>query len=511
MYDNDNNEISRTAAAAMGATYTYSSNASNVATVDNSGVVTCISPGESVITVNVTIGGVTCTGELNLNLHPGKTSSSYYTPEKVAAARENANLYSWAKTLKDDAVKKAELYVDKSELLWSMVTTQELPRSYEVGGRTDPEVSICRYCGANVAAKTGRRYVWDTSPLNHPWKIQCPVCKRRFPSNDFGGFYKLGIDEQGMWSYELAKERNKELVENGEDGYLKNILYPEKGIGWGVDDGYGYDTGNTYPNGVREVHTYISFYNHWGLWYNAFANVGIIPTALEALRNAYIYTGEAKYGRTGAILIDRIADVYPEMDVSVYMRQYLDVVTPGSLPAQGKIVDRIWSNDLARWFCQAYDAFYPMYDDPQVISFLSGKAALYNMENTKQTAELIRKNCEDGILRDIYKSVQEGVINGNFGMHQSALAYAAVVLDSMPESREMIDWVFKTGETYGNPPYYKVTGGNVSHQIITDVDRDGLCYEMAPNYVEAWVGGLRNLMDALGGYKGYSDVDMFKN
>ena len=73
-----------------------------------------------------------------------------------------------------------------------------------------------------------------------------------------------------------------------------------------------------------------------------------------------------------------------------------------------------------------------------------------------------------------------------------------------------MSWIFKTGETYGNPPYYKVRAVTFLIRLL-QLDRDGICYEMAPNYVEAWVAGLRYLMDALGGYKGYSDVDMFKS
>ena len=79
--------------------------------------------------------------------------------------------------------------------------------------------------------------------METPWKIQCPDCRRFFPSNDFGSFYQLGLDENGNFRYEQAKEKNAELIAAGKDGYLKNVLYPEKGEGWGVDDGYGYVTG----------------------------------------------------------------------------------------------------------------------------------------------------------------------------------------------------------------------------------------------------------------------------
>ena len=126
-------------------------------------------------------------------------------------------------------------------------------------------------------------------------------------------------------------------MDAGKDGYLKNVLYPEKdeklGVtGWGVDDGYGYVTGRTYANGVAEVHTYISFYNHWAVWHE-----GLLVSATRALRNAYLYTGEAQYGRVGAILIDRIADVYPDMDTAPYRWQ---LTADASYAPKGKVVDR---------------------------------------------------------------------------------------------------------------------------------------------------------------------------
>ncbi|MBR2181002.1 MAG: hypothetical protein IJ949_03830, partial [Oscillospiraceae bacterium] len=40
--------------------------------------------------------------------------------------------------------------------------------------------------------------------FTRPWKIQCPDCKRLFPSNDFGKFYELGIDEHGNYRFALA-------------------------------------------------------------------------------------------------------------------------------------------------------------------------------------------------------------------------------------------------------------------------------------------------------------------
>ena len=508
MTDTDGDEISALSAELQGATYEFSSSDTSLATVSDEGVVTPVGPGQVTIYVTVTIKGVTKSTSLTLTISEGKTRSSFYTEEKVAAARENAEIYDWAISAKDTAVANANKYVDLTDTLWKSVTTQELPRSYYVGYRGDPNVNYCRYCGANIAAKYGDAYAWITDPLTRPWKVQCPDCRRVFPSNDFEKFYELGIDEHGNWDYELAKQKNAELVEAGEPGYLVNELYPEKdqelGItGWGVDDGYGYDTGNIFSNGCKEVHTYISFYNHWGIWHD-----GLLSTATNALRDAYLYTGDAKYGRVGAILIDRIADVYPDMDTAPY-RPFL--TADSSYAPHGKVLDLIWENQYARLWSEAYDAFFPMYDDEYVQSYLENKATVYKMDNPKTSGNLIRENCEDGILREIFRSAQNGNLNGNFGMTQSAVAYAAVVLDTMPETREMIDWVFQNGQQIGSPQANEVTGGNVNRQLITSVDRDGISDEIAPNYADIWIGGMVNLVNALAGYDGYPEMDMYNN
>ena len=127
-------------------------------------------------------------------------------------------------------------------------------------------------------------YPWITNPLTNPWKIQCPVCKRRFPSNDFGAYYRSGLDEHGVFKPGLADRT-----------LLTNTLYPEKdtelGVtGWGVDDGFGYFPGRTYENGVVERHSYISYYLHWGLWYKLNNNnAGAIRDAIIRCRCLCIY------------------------------------------------------------------------------------------------------------------------------------------------------------------------------------------------------------------------------
>ena len=502
------------------AVITYQAEDNSVVHVSETGFVAPKAIGSTKVNVTVKIGENTASAYLYFSITEGKTQSSIYTPEMVSHARDNVNKYNWAWDMKESSVKAAEQYVKLSDKLWNMVPGEGIPRSTACGFVDEPYAFTCRYCGCDLRAKYGM-YSWILDPLSDPWKVRCPDCRRSFPSNDFAGFYQLGLNEHGVFNRELAKQRNDELVASGEDGYLKNILYPEKdaelGVAnWGVDDGFGYVTGKTHTlsNGktIEERHTYIAYYMEYGLWCTGSSskNGGLLVRALQNLRDAYLYTGDERYGRTGAILIDRIADVYPDYDLRPYYMDYKGFQNSHGGSGQGKILGRIWeaqqtAPDLAR----AYDAFYPMMDDPQVVSFLNEKAVQYNLENDKSTPEKIRENGENGILREIYKGCKNVSISGNFGMMQTALGLAAVALDTMPETAEWIDFVMQPGTT--NYSSDICTGGNVLPALINQIGRDGIGDENAPGYNYIWLSSLIDIADTFSNYKKYDGANLWEN
>ncbi|HBN85446.1 MAG TPA: hypothetical protein DDZ89_16570, partial [Clostridiales bacterium] len=429
-------------------------------------------------------------------LSSGKKNLSIWTQEQRENARENIELYSWAKTERDQYLVEANKAVNSIDRLYESVVAEGLPRYYFVGEALDPERFNCRYCKTNIAAKYGL-YSWRIDTVNDPWKIRCPECKRLFPSNDFGSFYELGKDEHGVFNIELAHKRNDELIARGEPGYLVNTLYPEKGEGWGVDDGFGYFPGNTYPNGVVERHNYIAYYLHEGLWHG-----GLIDEAIQNLTYAYIYTGEAKYGRAGAILLDRIADFYPGFNWHMWRTFRGDSY-------KGKILDVVWENSLAQSLARAYDAFFPAFEDSEVIAFLSAKSKKYGQDNPKDCATAIRKNIEEGILQEIFNASVEGKIAGNFGMTQLSVATAAVALDCMPQTGEWLDWIMKPDE---NEQFVRPAGNvNILEKLINVVDRDGMGNEASPGYNSLWLTQLLGVAELLNGYETYPGVDLYKN
>ncbi len=416
--------------------------------------------------------------EEGFELTNSKTRSTFYTPEKVEAARRNVQTYDWAKSVLYSALNSANHYLSyKHDYLWNLVTPQSIPRGYAVN-----QPLGCLNCGKAID-KYGN-YPYTANHSINPWKLECPNCRMKFPTNDFGAYYKSGLDEHNIFNPELA---DKSL--------LVNTLYPEKGENWGVDDGYGYidEKGNRY--------TFIAYYNHWHIWHT-----GIISKAINSLRDAFIYTGDMKYARAGVILLDRIADVYPDMDIWPYK------VADGFLNSnghtnRGKIIGSIWETGLVEDFIKAYDAFFPVMDDPEIIRFLSEKADMYDLGDSKKSAAGIKRNIEDGILRQIYPAVQNAQIRGNNGMHQSTLAIAAVVLDTMPETKEWLDFNFQSGVAKGD----MVTGGNILATFINDVDRNGFGNESAPGYNRLWLGQYIDVANILHGYDLYPGVDLYEN
>ena len=479
-------------------------------------------------------------------------------------AAVNAKKYSWARAEVRAATENADRYLESIDTIYDMISPEGLFRFYFVGHSNDPLKYYCRYCGCNIGLEYGT-YGWSISPLTRPWKIQCPDCKRLFPSNDFGSFYKLGLSENGLsWSMDKALwEHHKRFVcENGENcecsapsgergseewysfygygvsgSYLYNELYGElNDPRWGVDDSMGYlqkyvseptamgfdsryldsdgDGLAEYKDGSLAgpvQHTYIAYYLHEGIWYGAGGSnsPAVVKKAIQALSNAFTLTGEAKYGRAGAILLDRVADVYPGFDWYQWKNLRGDTY-------RGTIVDPVWSCSLSTSFARAYDAFLPIYNDPYISEYVREKRTQYKTdgtENPKDSPGALRKHIEDNLLLAIFDAAKKGNIRGNFGMTKQSIAAAALGLNRLPETGEMLEWITATGVSYATGPEREepIEGANLYQRLIEEVNRDGHGYENAPGYNLAWISNLLALAELLEGYELYPAADLFNN
>ena len=516
------------------------------------GILSANAEGEASVKATVSFRGETRdTNELTFDIKVGtqKSRTTIYTDEMREAALYNAKNYDWAKTLVKSATAKADKYLDKIDYIYDMIEPDNLPRSMTAALLDDPNAYNCIYCGIDIRDKYGS-YAWEVDPISRPWKIQCPDCKRLFPSNDFESFYELGKDEHGVFELARARQLHHEMLyhkdgaectclapteENSpewyefygygiEGGYLYNDMYgdvgkelgvPENEIGrWGVDDGWGYATGEKTGTRIPIRKAFIAFYN-FSIWSYG-SPVNYIPTAINALRDAYLYTGDEKYGIPGAILTDRIADVYPSYE----WEPYIEFQHSHGGSNQGKIDGSIWGRNQGICFANAYDAFWPLMGHQKVIEYLSEKAVKFGLENEKLSAEMIRKNCDDGICREIFKAAKNAQIRSNFGGHHMTVASAAIALDSMPDTEEMFAWLNSPSEItqkveykYGKKfsIYTGNSGGEMLATVLRDVNRDGFGNEVSITYNQGWLTNIQDTVELFYNYDRDNELNLYNN
>ncbi len=509
-----------------------------------------IKEGTAIFSVRIMLPSGTITQEVEIPVVNAKRKATLFTEERRENAIENVSKYSWAKSTARLQISRADKYAGLEEQIYNLFPSQEIPRSMTVGAEGDPEMYYCRYCGTNLQAEFSN-FPWMHAPLAKPWKIQCPKCKRLFPSNDFESFYKLGLNEYGEFIYQDALDEHRKLfgdksiTEPGakhseqwkkyygygvKGGYLTNNLYydlennntincgrglrdGETEATWGVDDGYGYvpseSDGTPYGYTVNnkfitERHLYIAEYAHSALWrYQNGDGGGMLTHAIDSNANAYYYTGNIKYGRTAAILLDRLADFFPDYDIKAFGD---DVWNSDGGSNLGKREGRIWETGLVMNNVRSYDKVFELYDDPYVLSFIQKKANQYKMRSAKQTASQIRQHIEDRLIRESLDSVRRYEVFGNFGPAQQVTTICAIVLDSGEETKYWLDYLNKPGWKNVKP---LATGGGINEVLFSTTCADGMSDE-ASEYGTIWLDGLISVAESLGYYEGSEDLEKIK-
>ena len=473
--------------------------------------------GEASFKISGVIGGTEREFEVSLLVVLGKYDSIIYTPEIREATLENADTYQWAESSANSNAKKADPVVKNLDAYYEAFASEGLPRAIYTGAPSDPKRYTCHYCGADLAKLVGVSYYFSVDPIKEPWKIKCPACSRVFPSNDFESFYELGLNEYGEFDRIRALEAHRAMLiekglmseeaiamqpgDQGEDiskqeeikdptdwytyygygvegGYLHNDLYPEVGNTscpvvlqpgenpaiWGADDGWGYRTGYSgYTDAGKwqydEHHNYIGFYRHS-------VNFKLFDL-IKATSFAYLYTGKVEYGRACAILLDRLADFYPDYDLRPY-GHFTDADHGGR--KTGNLFGCIVEAQAGPAWAKAYDSVFELYEDEFVINFIQEKNKKYKMRHAKETPSQIRTNVEDGLLREVLNGMNDMSVFGNFGYPQGTVASVAVALDTDPDTTYWLNWLTQPGYVYGN---VVPKGGSMNDYIIDNVDHDG--------------------------------------
>jgi hypothetical protein len=402
-----------------------------------------------------------------------------YTADKLANARDNCEKYDWAKKIRAAAVTRAKPWLEKSdETLWAMVPGQDLPRTIDVTMDTKatngPKRLGCLVCGDKIDIHGNYPYEPDFEKL--PWKLTCPSCKTVFPTNDFAKYYASGIDEHGLFD---PKKADRSLLYNTEHPDPKDPLHQ-----FGVDDGFGYIDKN------GRGHRFIGYYT-WKYWRHLYDGI-------DALADAYVYTGDKNYAHKAAVLLDRIADVYPSMDWKPYADRGWYHSDGGS--GVGKIEGRIWETGTVTNFADNYGKILPgTVDSPDLYAFLKKQSERYQLPHAKGTRELLVQNIDDGLVRTAAAAVMAGQVTGNEGMHQRTLATLAITLDTQPETTAWLDWLFQPA------------GGAVPGLIVGKLDRDGVSPEAGPGYALSWGVGFAEVAGLLADYPQYTKHNIYRD
>jgi hypothetical protein len=406
--------------------------------------------------------------------HAVRDYGGQFTAEKIANLRANCDKYDWAATQRDNAVAGATFWVAKSDdELWRAIPGQELPRAIDVsmykGNRPG-----CPKCGHDID-KFGN-YPYTPDLWGKPFKLTCPSCKEVFPKNDFAKYYQSGIDEIGVFNPAKA---DKSLLFNAEHPDPADPLH-----NYGVDDGYGwYDS---------EGHRYLFVaYFVWKYWDS-------LLNGVDALSNAYLYTGDQKYAHKALVMLDRIGDVYPDYDWAPYAKRGHYHSDGGG--GRGKIQGSIWETGTVTTLARCVDRVLSgTKNAPALYAFLADKGKQFKLKREKGTRELLVQNLDDGILREGAKAVYERKAAGNEGMNQSALATCALALDTNPETDKWLDYLFEA------------KGEHIPTVVVGGIDRDGVGAEAAPGYALSWGINIGKVADLLADYPKYTNHSIYRD
>ncbi|MEO6876615.1 MAG: heparinase II/III family protein [Opitutaceae bacterium] len=365
---------------------------------------------------------------------PAKDARTLFTAAEIQQARANVATFPAARAVADKIIQEANYWAEwTDEALRNVVPGAEVPRAFECC----PEG--CPIHGKKIFEATGTFYPWIVDP-QHPFQVKCPIGGETYPSNDYGKFYRSGFEDRTDFH------------------------------GPYVDDGRGW----VGPNGAR--YWFVAAANHWLWMEHTSAPHASVKGGLAALGRAYLLTGEAKYAHKAAVLLTRIAEVYPNMDHESQSRYGQLLAEKDGSRYTGKIVNAIWETYLVAQFAETYDAVWET---------IPGDTALQKLFG--QTARQICSQIEGGILEEGIDAYFEKKSRGNYGMHQRSLLMLAIVRQHADNPRYLASVLDqRTGAVYLG----------LSTALNTLVWRDGQPDE-SPGYNEHWVQNISAMVELL--------------
>lgn len=304
---------------------------------------------------------------LPADARPTKTARTIYTPEYLRALQARLRRYPQLRKTADEIIAEGQrLATYDDERLFQVLADTRLKREYYVN-----QLKGCPTCGLKVLEFGA--HPWIIDPLDQPFKMQCPVCKQVFPSNDFAAGELTGGD------------------------------YP--------DDGTGYKR-------REDTYHFIGEYVHW-----AYRNHYL--AYLTSLTQAIVLTEDPKLAHKLAVLLLRAAQQYPNSEDRRTRAFKNDWATDC-----GCITDTVWSSYEGRNYGQAYDAVWPYLDrDSELLQFARQRIPEI------QTAEDLRLYIEENLLRRVGQAYCDNVIQGNPGYHHKGMAWLLLALGDLDSTR----------------------------------------------------------------------------
>jgi hypothetical protein len=358
-----------------------------------------------------------------------KLGRSYYTPDVLAIARQNyASSPDLQKQLQTATV--FDNLSDAERFAW--LPSWSLPRQCYSDWP-------CPKCGERIFEKSGF-YPWQHAE-RHTFKTQCPVCGQLFPSNDV----------------------TKDDFTSGP--------YP--------DDGWGWDWGGKLK---RAEHAgWVAYHNHHSLWQYT-------GGVLQRLGERYLLTGDEQAAHTVALLLARLAYIYPGMDMT-WQQVRPEYLRPGRL-----LLDGNWERTgVLTQACQAYDAIFDYVDrDAKLVEFLHTKDATIN------TPQDVRQLIERYLIQVFGADwLDRRLSGGSQGASETDMAMFVVCANLGPISDRWLEELFTHSYNSGLD-----RGGYDDENLVNKLSRDGVTLTNGFGYAAGYLSSKSNMAETLSRVRG---------
>ena len=366
-----------------------------------------------------------------------KSGLSYLAAEALDKERE-----SYRRNLRNHADAALDQVQDIRKLFES-VPESTIPRAGVNSAYNTKAPKGCPVCGTKVFEGRSAFYPWTLDREKHPFKIYCPECQRRYPSNDFA---------------------NDDFT-SGE--------FP--------DDGFGYFDANGWP------------YNFIGYYMLQAIRGGERRT--EAFSRFYLASGDKRFARASTVLLFRIAEQFLNLAFNINQRNrhMRDSVWAGRFPQQGTpapshstwfsaglFQSAVWSIGVERFYAVAFERLqdYWAEGDPELIQFLQA-----NHHPEIKSMQDVKDFIETGYFRTAAQACLDHSVQGN-GPSEQAMALRLAQFLNTPRAIELVEWAFNN------------TRHGMRYYLRNNFYIDGSGYE-SPGYNNAHYGGTLMSADQL--------------